>query len=74
METTYEVTSNPSVPPTNAAATEPSGTKKEVSNFERTFTLNGTKRSIVEKPIASRVGNPSTVRCEIRYGWDDSLF
>lgn len=74
METTYEVTSNPNVPSTNAATTEPNGTKKEVSNFERIFTLNNTQHSIVEKPIASRVGNPSTVRCEIRYGQDDSLF
>lgn len=44
------------------------------SNFKRTFTLNNTERSVVEKPIASRIGNASNVRCEIRYGWDDSLF
>jgi hypothetical protein len=30
--------------------------------------------SVVEKPIASRIGNASTVRCEIRYGKDDTLF
>lgn len=44
------------------------------SNFKRTFTLKGKQQSVVEKPIASRVGNASNVRCEIRYGWDDSLF
>ena len=44
------------------------------SNFKRTFNLNGEDKSVVEKPIASRIGNASTVRCEIRYGWDDSLF
>lgn len=72
METIYQVTSNPSTSPETTSGTT---TKETVnSNFERTFTLNGTSRSIVEKPIASRVGNPSTVRCEIRYGWDDSLF
>ena len=44
------------------------------SNFKRTFTLNNIESSVVEKPIASRIGNASNVRCEIRYGWDDSLF
>ena len=44
------------------------------SNFKRTFRLNNVDRSVVEKPIASRIGNASNVRCEIRYGWDDSLF
>jgi hypothetical protein len=29
---------------------------------------------LVEKPIAARIGNTSNVRCEIRYGKDDSLF
>ena len=45
------------------------------SNFQRTFKLNGTTEvSLVEKPIAARIGNTSNVRCEIRYGKDDSLF
>ena len=49
------------------------------SNFDRTFKLkfNGeteTEISLVEKPIAVRVGNASNVRCEIRYGKDDTLF
>ena len=53
------------------------------SNFQRTFKLSqplqgGTKLeqtiSLVEKPTAVRVANPSNVRCEIRYGKDDSLF
>ena len=51
------------------------------SNFQRTFKLdlNGdgtgdTEVSLVEKPIALRAGNTSNVRCEIRYGKDDSLF
>lgn len=48
------------------------------SNFQRTFQLkqgNITKDiSLVEKPTAVRVANPSNVRCEIRYGKDDSLF
>jgi hypothetical protein len=47
----------------------------ENSNFQRTFKLNGTTEvSLVEKPIAARIGNTSNVRCEIRYGKDDSLF
>ena len=51
----------------------------ENSNFQRTFKLvdldgEETKISLVEKPIAARIGNTSNVRCEIRYGKDDSLF
>lgn len=52
--------------------------EKQNSNFQRTFKLNvdgkDTQVSLVEKPIALRVGNTSNVRCEIRYGKDDSLF
>ena len=49
--------------------------QNEGSNFARTFKLgNNENASLVEKPIASRVGNASTVRCEIRYGKDDTLF
>lgn len=48
------------------------------SNFQRTYKFNvgGTESeiSLVEKPIAARIGNTSNVRCEIRYGKDDSLF
>lgn len=48
------------------------------SNFQRIFKLKTTKGeqqvSLVEKPIALRAGNTSNVRCEIRYGKDDSLF
>ena len=48
------------------------------SNFQRTFKLKngGVSKdiSLVEKPTAVRVANPSNVRCEIRYGKDDSLF
>ena len=44
------------------------------SNFSRTFKLSNNDVSVVEKPTASRIGNASTVRCEIRYGKDDTLF
>lgn len=51
------------------------------SNFQRTFKLdlNGdgtpeTNVSLVEKPIGLRASNPSSVRMEIRYGKDDSIF
>lgn len=52
--------------------------EKQNSNFQRTFKLNvngkDTQVSLVEKPIALRAGNTSNVRCEVRYGKDDSLF
>lgn len=58
-----------------AGGTSPESQK---SNFQRTFKLNvngkDTQVSLVEKPIALRAGNTSNVRCEIRYGKDDSLF
>ena len=45
------------------------------SNFQRTFQLNNNQKiSLVEKPTATRIANPTNVRCEIRYGRDDSLF
>lgn len=48
------------------------------SNFQRTYNFGTTENperiSLVEKPTAARIGNTSNVRCEIRYGKDDSLF
>lgn len=56
----YKVTSdNGSVATADAAG----------SNFQRTFKLNNNQNiSLVEKPTATRIANPSNVRCEIRYG------
>lgn len=49
------------------------------SNFDRTVRLklgDGSMQnvSVVEKPIALRVSNPTNVRCEIRYGQDDTVY
>ena len=41
------------------------------SNFQRTYKFGDAETdriSLVEKPIAARIGNTSNVRCEIRYG------
>lgn len=69
----YEVTSD-----NGAVATNTSDDSGAGSNFQRTFKLkNGEVSkdiSLVEKPTAVRIANPSNVRCEIRYGKDDSLF
>ena len=46
----------------------------KTSNINSDGTQNGARVSLVEKPSAIRVGNTSNVRCEIRYGKDDSLF
>ena len=63
---TYKVTDTDS----EIATTDSDG-----SNFQRTFKLNNNKEiSLVERPTATRIANPSNVRCEIRYGKDDSLF
>lgn len=62
----------------NSETTGGTDIEKQSSNFQRTFKLNvdgkDTQVSLVEKPIALRAGNTSNVRCEIRYGKDDSLF
>lgn len=62
----------------NSGTADGNDIETQNSNFQRTyeFNVNGTKSrvSLVEKPSAIRVGNTSNVRCEIRYGKDDSLF
>lgn len=62
----------------DAGTTGGTNIETQNSNFQRTFKLKTTKGeqqvSLVEKPIALRAGNTSNVRCEIRYGKDDSLF
>lgn len=62
----------------NSGTTGGTDIEKQNSNFQRTFKLNvngkDTQVSLVERPIALRAGNTSNVRCEIRYGKDDSLF
>lgn len=45
------------------------------TNFDRVISLTGdSKSSTVEREIAQRYGNASKVRCEIRYGKDNSVF
>ena len=48
------------------------------SNFSRTIklkdTLGESTESVVDKPTALRYSNPTTIRCEIRYGMDDSIY
>lgn len=45
------------------------------SNLPRTISLKGiTNKSVVEKEAGVRYGNSSSVRCEIRYGKDNSVF
>ena len=81
MNGIYRVTTNGKwVEDDNGALTKFEGPKNalENSNFQRSFKLGSgeseTEISLVEKPIAARIGNTSNVRCEIRYGKDDSLF
>lgn len=44
------------------------------TNFNRTITLNNQTISTIERETAYRYGNASKVRCEIRYGRDNSVF
>ena len=46
----------------------------ENSNLSRTIKIGNTDESLVERNIGHRFGNASGVRCEIRYGKDDSVF
>lgn len=38
------------------------------SNFPRTFTLGQTQVSLIDKPVAHRISNPTKIRLEIRCG------
>ena len=61
----------------NAGTTNGTDIESQNSNFQRTYKFGNAETdriSLVEKPIAARIGNTSNVRCEIRYGKDDSLF
>ena len=61
----------------NAGTTGGTDIESQNSNFQRTYKFgegDNDRISLVEKPIAARIGNTSNVRCEIRYGKDDSLF
>ena len=61
----------------NAGTTNGTDIESQNSNFQRTYKFGEAETdriSLVEKPIAARIGNTSNVRCEIRYGKDDSLF
>lgn len=61
----------------NAGTTNGTDIESQNSNFQRTYKFGDAETdriSLVEKPIAARIGNTSNVRCEIRYGKDDSLF
>lgn len=61
MKGTYKVTSA-------------DGSVGDNSNFQRSVTIGGQTESLIERNIATRYGNPSNVRMEIRYGRDNSLF
>ena len=43
-------------------------------NLSRSIKIGERSESLVKKNIGRRFGNASTVRCEIRYGKDDSVF
>lgn len=49
---------------------------KGYTNFDRVITLTGANKtsSTVERETGQRYGNASKVRCEIRYGKDNSIF
>ena len=54
--------------------TEQDGGDDDVLNLPRTLKFNSNVQSLVEKSAANRYGNASSVRCEIRYGKDTSVF
>ncbi len=54
--------------------TEQDGSGDDVLNLPRTLKFNNNVQSLVEKSAANRYGNASSIRCEIRYGKDTSVF
>lgn len=60
---------------TETAEVEIKNTTESQSNLPRTISLkNIQNKSTVKKESGVRYGNPSSVRCEIRYGKDHSVF
>ena len=66
---------------TNSLGTDMNGTysvgnetSETGSNLPRVITLGGSTKSLIDKDTAIRVGNPTPIRCEIRYGKDDSVY
>ena len=60
---------------TETAEVKIKNTTESQSNLPRTISLkNIQNKSTVEKESGVRYGNPSSVRCEIRYGKDNSVF
>ena len=79
LEDQYELQTfkeeNPTWIVTETAEVEIKNTTERQSNLPRTISLkNIQNKSIVEKESGVRYGNPSSVRCEIRYGKDNSVF
>lgn len=54
--------------------TEQDGAEGDVTNLPRTLNIAGTEQSLIERNGSNRYGNASTVRMEIRYGKDKSVF
>jgi len=46
----------------------------DTNQYPRTLDLRGNSISLIEKPAYLRHSNATEVRCEIRYGKDDSVF
>ncbi len=46
----------------------------EGESFPKTINLNDIEVSTIERTAGVRYGNPTSVKCEIRYGKDDSIF
>lgn len=49
-------------------------TEFDTNQYPRTLDLRGNSVSLIEKPAYLRHSNATEVRCEIRYGKDDSVF
>ena len=81
VNTSVDLPTNPLEKQAEHLSTNTKGTdansdySKDKSNLPRTIDLNEiTNKSLVEKEAGVRYGNASSVRCEIRYGHDDSIF
>lgn len=77
--TSNTLPTNPYIPGTQGSGlgtgTDMNGVYSDTNpNLSKTILVNGKSQSVVEVTSGNRFGNASTVRVEIRYGKDDSLF
>ena len=74
MKGKYEVTSGTTDAVVGGTPEKVTDNQTQGTNFDRVISLTNSTTSTVEREAGQRYGNASKVRCEIRYGKDNTVF